>query len=160
MALGEKWEIRRGVSVTRRIRNLKPNLKVYIDPTKMDEFPYDDGLELGRENIDPFIVGTVVDNLSRLNICNDVMEAFHISILGGMNSGRGEELMGYLSGIDGADDESITNACRAYLFDAYYRSGKPPEYVPSELAPDHRTCENIRIMLDRTMRFFDNSDPK
>ncbi|MBR2092886.1 MAG: hypothetical protein IJ904_02410 [Candidatus Methanomethylophilaceae archaeon] len=67
--------------------------------------------------------------------------------------------MGYLSGIDGADDESITNACRAYLFDAYYRSGKPPEYVPSELAPDHRTCENIRIMLDRTMKFFDNFGP-
>ena len=25
----------------------------------------------------------------RLNICNDAMETFHISILGGMDSGRG-----------------------------------------------------------------------
>ena len=93
MAVDKTWESRKGVNVTRRIKNLKPNLKVYIDPKKMDEFPYDDGIELGRENIDPFIVGTAVDYLSRLNICNDVMEAFHISILGGMNSGSIEEYL-------------------------------------------------------------------
>ncbi len=139
MAVGNTWEARKGVNVTRRIRNLKPNLKVYIDPKKMDEFPYGNGLELGREIIDLYIVGTTVDYLSRLNNCDDVMEAFYISILGGMNAGREEEIMGYLSGIDGTDDESITNACRACLFDSYYLNGKPAEYVPSELALDHRT---------------------
>ena len=36
MAVDNTWEAKKGVNVTRRIRNLKPNLKVYIDPMKMD----------------------------------------------------------------------------------------------------------------------------
>jgi len=159
MAVGEIWESRRGVSVTRRIRDLKPNLKVYIDPKMMDEIPYDDGLVLGRENIDPFIVGTAVDYLSRLNICGNVDEAFHISILGGNRSEDPDEVRGYLSKINRTDDESIANACKACLFDSYYRRGRPPETAPSKTSPDHQTCENIRIMLGRTKTFFRNFGP-
>ncbi len=159
MAIDGVPNLRRGTSVMGRIRDLRPNLKAYIDPKKMDEIPYDDGLELGKENIDPSIVGTAVDYLSRLELCGNVEEAFHISILGGKMSENPDELRGYLSRINGTDDESIANACRACLFDSYYRRGRPPETAPSKTSPDHRTCENIRIMLGRTETFFRNFGP-
>ena len=142
---------RKGMSVTRRIRSLGPGRKVYIDPASMDEIPMEDGISLGPENLQPCIVGLAVDYLSRYRLEGDLDKAFRISLLGGERSGRMDELRGYLSGITGIDDESVTNACRACLFDDYYRTGRPPEQEPSEIRPDHRTCGNIRAMVGRSM---------
>jgi hypothetical protein len=150
---------KRGMSVTRRIKSLGPERKVYIDPTSMDEIPLEDGIKMGPENLQPNIVGLAVDYLTRYRLERNVDKAFSISLLGGERSGRMEELRGYLSGITGIDDASVTNACKACLFDEYYRAGRPPSQEPEEICPDHRTCENIRVMVERSMKFFRRFGP-
>ena len=150
---------RKGMSVTRRIKSLGPERKVYIDPTSMDEIPLEDGIKMGPENMQPNIVGLAVDYLTRYRLERNVDKAFSISLLGGERSGRMEELRGYLSGITGIDDASVTNACKACLFDEYYRAGRPPSQEPEEICPEHRTCENIRVMVERSMKFFERFGP-
>ncbi|MBR6870221.1 MAG: hypothetical protein IKM91_01195 [Candidatus Methanomethylophilaceae archaeon] len=148
-----------GRSVTGRIRSLGKGCKAYIDPASMDEIPLDDGRVLGRENIQAFIVGLAVDYLSRYDQGSPVQEAFGIPLMGGSLSGRTDEVLGYLSGIRGLDDASIKSACRACLFDSYYREGRPPRLEPSEVSPDSATCENIRAMVGRSREFFRRFGP-
>ena len=90
---------------------------------------------------------------------DSVENAFHISILGGKRLGRIDEVEGFVSKITGLDDESIANACRLTLFDAYVRAGYAPKIDPSEVQPDHQTCENIRVMVKRAQTFFEHFGP-
>ena len=159
-----EWDIkafmpRCGTSVTARVRELHQPPGGYIDPKSMQEHPFDDGLELGPENIKPSMMGLVVDYLSRFAEGDTVDEAFHISILGGKRLGRINEVEEFVSKIKGLDDESITNACRLVMFDAYVRAGYAPKSKPSEINPDHQTCENVRIMVKRAQTFFDKFGP-
>ena len=148
-----------GVSVTARVRELHQPPGGYIDPKAMTEYQFDDGLELGPENIKPSMMGLIVDYMTRFAEGDSVEKAFHISILGGKRLGRINEVEEFVSRIKGLDDESITNACRLTLFDAYYRAGYAPKTQPSEVNPDPQTCENVRIMVKRSQAFFDKFGP-
>jgi len=159
-----EWDVRAflprcGTSVTARVRELHQPPGGYIDPKTMEEHPFDDGLVLGPENIKPSMMGLVVDYLSRFAEGDTVEEAFHISILGGKRLGRIKEVEEFVSKIKGLDDESITNACRLVMFDAYVRAGCAPKTKPSDVSPDHQTCENVRIMVKRAQTFFDKFGP-
>ena len=148
-----------GISVTARVRELHQPPGGYINPNSMKVHHFDDGVELGPENIRPSMMGLVVDYMTRFTEGESVEKAFNISILGGKRLGRIDEVEEFVSKITGLDDESITNACRLTLFDAYVRAGYAPKTDPSEVQPDHQTCENIRVMVKRAQTFFKEFGP-
>lgn len=145
--------IRKGVSVTRRIRDVVQPPGGYIDPRSLKETKFDDGVKLGEENIPAQIVGLAVDYLTRLSMGATLQEAFFPSIYGGMIAGKPLEVAEYMAGIRGLDDESIENACRTCMFDSYYRAGRAPRTDPEFTFVNHQTCENIRTMIERSRRF-------
>ena len=59
--------------------------------------------------------------------------------------------------VTGLDDKSIINMCRAVPFDVYYRAGVAPSFDPFLLEVDQSTIDNIRIMVERTISFFENN---
>lgn len=148
-----------GVSVTRRVREICQPPGGYINPSLMKETIYDDGQELGEENIAPHIVGLAVDYLFRFMDGDSVEDAFQISILGAKRLGRYDEIKPILAAITGLDDESIANACRLCLFDGYIRAGKAPKTKLNDFQPDVQTCFNIRVFVNRTLEFFKTYGP-
>lgn len=148
-----------GVSVTRRVREICQPPGGYINPDQMTESVFDDGQELGDENIAPHIIGLAVDYLFRFMDGDSVEDAFRISILGAKRLGRYDEVKPIIAAITGLDDESIINACRLCLFDGYIRAGKAPKGKLSDLQPDLQTCQNIRTLVSRTVEFFKAHGP-
>lgn len=159
-----EWDVksflpRCGTSVTARVRELHQPPGGYINPDSMEVHTFNDGVELGPENIKPSMMGLVVDYMTRFAEGESVEKAFRVSILGGKRLGRIEEVEEFTSKIIGLDDESIANACRLTLFDAYIRAGYAPMSKPSDVQPDHQTCENIRVMIKRAQTFFAEFGP-
>ena len=150
---------RRGVSVTRRISEVDQPPGGFINPRLMNETRFDDGKTLGEENIPPTIVGLAVDYLTRWVMGSSLSEAFIISVLGGFAGGKAEDVAEHMCGIRGLDDDSIESACRTCMYDSYYRARRAPKTDPFLTFVDHQTCENIRIMIERSKRFFEVYGP-
>ena len=126
--------------------------------SRFDVTQLDDGKLLGEENILPTTVGLAVDYLSRWSMTGDLDSAFHVSILGARRVDREKEAVKLLNGIKDMSDTSITNACKLVPFDTFAR-GAFIDLDTSLINPDHQTCENIRIMVDRTKGFFSRYGP-
>lgn len=150
---------KRGCSVMQRVKSIQQPGHGFIDPACLDFTPFDDGTMLGKENIPAYVIGTVVDYLSRMVLGATPAEAFEISLIGADKAGRLDQAKGYLDRIAGLDDASIASACRLVPFDSYYRAGCPPEDDPSSIDADAQTCENIRIMVSRATAFFSECVP-
>jgi type III restriction enzyme len=148
-----------GVSVTRRISVYRQPEGGLIRPAMMDRRAYEDGKVLGPENVSPPTVGLVVDYLSRMELGDDVRDAFRISMMGARVAGMTDSALPLVEGITGLDDDSIRNACRLVSFDACYRAGVPLSDDALSADPDIQTCENIRIMVGRTVDFFKDEGP-
>lgn len=150
------------VSVTQRIKEIKQPHNGYINPKKMITTQMGDGKtlrDIGDECVYPSIVGMAVDYLTRWKYSGKIVAAFHVSLLGARCAGKMDECMDYLNNIKDLSDKSIENACRAVNFDVYFRAGKAPSKESSEIYVDHETCENIRIMVNRGMTFFEKYGP-
>ena len=142
-----------------RVRSVHQPPGGFINPESMTEIDFDDGLELGPENVSPQLMGTVVDYLSRFAKGDRPEKAFRIPITGAKRLGRIDEMDGYVGCISGLDDDSVIGACRASSFDSYVRAGVLPRPDPSDILPDGPTCENVRIMVGRVRRFFEEFGP-
>lgn len=59
-----------------------------------------------------------------------------------------------MKGISGTDDQSIINAIRLSGFDVLYRSGLFGYILVNKIKPDIDTVENVRIMVQRILNFF------
>lgn len=121
------------------------------------------------ENVAPWIVGTVVDYLSRMVLTGDKAKAFYISFMFKRDlylQRHQTEFYGdvcqwadnLLGGITGLDDKSIENACRLVCFDQIYRCS-PSGFEESvkqvyEYPPDEITSNHIRSMVERCVAFF------
>lgn len=153
-------------SVTERISQIKQPYGGYIKPAEFKEIVLNDEFTLNNENISPMKVGTVVDYMTRLMMGDSVYEAFEISYAGAKIAAElvdiplshAEELMTKITGLD---DESIISACKLVGFDVWvrrltealeYRSSTAPD-------PDKETIENIRIMVNRGLKFFKEYGP-
>ena len=147
------------MSVTQRVKSVKQPWGGYINPRSMSTIQFDDGKCLGPENINPGIVGTVVDYLTRIVNGDRINNVFCYAIAGGIQLDRSAELSKYLSKINGLNVDSIRNACRACTFDAFYRSGYAPSDSLNKMIADAGTCKNIRIMVNRTLSFFKEYGP-
>lgn len=147
----------------------------YLNPRSFKVTPLeDDPSPLNeRESVGAGIVGMAVDYLTRVETGTDVREAFRVSLKGAdllaTKGGRADAIEtadGLAAQIaPGLEDRSIVAACRLVNYDAVYRAcvGLPeggsslPE--PTTIVADAATCENIRTMVRRGIRFLDAYGP-
>lgn len=155
-------------SVTSRIKMVKQPRGGYIKPSEFNAISLDDGKILNdEENIHASVIGMAVDYLTRFVMGTDLVEAFRVSLTGvdhatkfGVTTAK-EEAENYLSDIKGLDDDSIINACKMVTFDVWYRNPIGAMFAKSakETNPDKSTIENIRIMVERSVSFFEEYGP-
>lgn len=155
-------------SVTERIKQVKQPRGGYVKPSQMHKTVLDDGRILHMGNsVHASITGMAVDYLSRLMRGSSVDEAFHISALGaGMAEKSGvrgakQELVRYLTQIKGLDDNSIVCACKACAFDVWLRNPMAAvmSKTPADTRPDSDAVEDIRVLVARSLAFFDKYGP-
>lgn len=143
------------VSVTQRIKQVKQPRGGYVGPRLMHVRQLDDGIALhAAENIHPSLAGLAVDYLSRVVIGADTHEAFRVSLAGAQMIGECGLAASLLDGVTGLDDRSIASACRLAGFDVVFRAGAAGYRPVSTIVPDAATLENIRVMVRRSMSFF------
>lgn len=155
-------------SVTSRVKEVKQPRGGYIKPSAFVETKRHDDFVLNEnENVHSAIIGMAVDYLTRFMLNGDVRKAFAVSIKGFLTADEygvpmaehtGERL---ISCITGLDDESIRCACKLVAFDVWYRN--PNDAVRSkqsdEIEPDAATIENVRILVKRSLSFFEDYGP-
>ena len=155
-------------SVTNRIKEIKQPRGGYIKPSSMKIIELDDGKTLNeQENIHSSVVGMSVDYMTRFKMGADINEAFKISLIVAIGAedlgkkGFVKKLHDILKNIKGLDDTSIINACKAVTFDVWHRNPKAAELAKGadETNPDKDTIENIKILIERSLSFFENYGP-
>lgn len=147
-------------SVTQRIKQIKQPRGGYLNPKLFEQVVFNDNKSLNsNENIHASLVGLVVDYLTRFLSGASKEEAFKISLTGARIIQELRQADNLLSGIEGLDDQSITNACQLVGYDVCYRVGVRA-YKPVELIqPDQQTIENIRILVTRSLDFLTQYGP-
>ena len=155
-------------TVTQRIKQIKQPRGGYLKPSTMNVVQLEDNKVLSEnENVSPAIVGMVVDYLTRFMLGTDLMQAFNISIMGSVakeaitkKKTKAETAL-YLSQIEGLDDNSIINACKLTTFDVWYRNPMAAINAKDakETNPDKDTINNIKILVERSLSFFNNYGP-
>lgn len=152
------------MNVTKRIKEIKQPYGGYIKPSQFKKIElHDDNILNSEENIHASIIGMAVDYLTRFIMGKDIKKAFEISISGYLNKKMvlGEknksDIFPLLEKIKGLDDTSIISACKAVTYDVWYRN--PNDAIMStteeEINPSIETIENIRIMVKRSMAFWE-----
>lgn len=152
-----------GVSVTNRIKAVKQPRGGYIKPKdfKATQLDGGDADDLNpQENIHASLVGIAVDYLTRYVTGTDAEEAFHISHLGAQAVGEEKLYRMLLTQLDGLRDKSIRAACKLAGFDSAFRAGIMAYRPVQDIAPDADTIENVRTMVERAVRFFEQYGPK
>ena len=112
------------------------------------------------ENVSPNLVGIAVDYLTRFMSGTSAKEAFKISELGAHVVRQLELFEQLLSNVSGLDDDSIVAAVKLSGFDSAYRAGVMTYRPVEDINPDGDTIENIRTMVERSLRFFEQYGPK
>lgn len=157
-----------GRSVTGRIREINQPYGGFLKPTDMVIELYNDDKSLSpEENIHPALVGLAVDYLSRYLLGQKLEEAFFISLKGARiaedfaKKNVQKIAFDLLYQIKGIDDNSIACTCKLAAFDVWYRSlmGALTSATYAEINPDSSTIANIRIMVERSLSFFEKNGP-
>lgn len=142
-------------TVTQRIRVIEQSEEGYIPISKFSVKKYEDFCQLHyKENITANYVGLAVDYLTRFYVTKNIEEAFDISMLGakilreeyGMES-EYQKCLGLLEKIQQGD---VFSAVQLVAYDEVYRAGIID--IP-KLEADKLTIENIKIMVNRGVRF-------
>ena len=152
--------LNRGVSVTKRISQIKQPYGGYVPPSSFSKKQLEDNCFLYMdENLAPSIIGTAVDYLSRFMLEGDPWQAFGVSLQGAVSIKKQYDAELLVSQIKGLDDESIVAACKLCGFDVCIRSSRD-EYKPiEEIMPNINTISNIRIMVNRVLSFVKQYGP-
>ena len=156
-------------SVTKRINEIKQPRGGYINPSQFDVHKIDDEYILNEsENVHASIIGMSVDYLTRFAMGTEKIDAFKISCMGAKIA---EEVFKQknmlktasklLSGIKAIDEKSIINACKIVTFDVWFRNpmGAIMAKGADETNPDKETIKNIEIMVNRSLKFWENYGP-
>jgi len=154
-------------SVTSRVSKIKQPKGGYIKLQDFEEIRLNKQEELNEnENIHGIIIGLAVDYLTRFLLNGDKREAFYISLMGANRAKKyiaDSEIIAkrLLKKIKDLSDDSIISACKLVSFDVWKRSLikalDAKRY--SEINPDMNTIENIRIMVNRSLNFFEKYGP-
>ena len=146
-------------SVTARIKVIKQPRGGYINPREFKIKSFEDGKELGEENIHRSLIGLAVDYMTRFIMGTPVEEAFKISLLGAIIVKEQKYAEKLLSSIVGLDNKSIYNACKLVGYDVCFRAGSTNYKSVKTIEPDDITINNIRIMVNRSIDFFKEYGP-
>ena len=149
------------MTATKRAKSVKQPRGGYIKRVDFDEISLGLGEEElnENENIHASLMGMAIDYLTRFQLTGDKVEAFKISLLGSDRIGELETATILLYGIKGLDDQSITNAIKISGYDVLYRTSGVGFIPIEEINPDQATIENVRIMVKRTLNFFEKYGP-
>lgn len=147
-------------SVTQRIKQIKQPRGGYIKPKEFNVTVLEDNIKLNStENIHSILVGLAVDYMTRYSNGTPLEDAFAISLLGSSKIGQEKLAKNMLKEIKGLDNKSISNACKLVGYDTCFRAGIAT-YKPIEaIKPDNETIENIRHMVQRSLKFFEEYGP-
>lgn len=156
-------------SVTQRIKDIKQPRGGYIKPSQFNLQKMDDGQTLNEhENIHASVIGMAIDYLTRFIMGTDVVEAFKISYMGAkvaedmfQQKSALKTAQKLLIGIKGLDNSSIINACKIVTYDVWYRNPKGAILAKGveETNPDLETIQNIKIMVERSVKFWEEFGP-
>lgn len=146
-------------SVTQRIKEIKQPHGGYLKPSDFEEIQLNDDNKLGEENISSGLVGLVVDYMTRYVMGAPLKKAFEISLMGANVINDTNNAMKLLNNIDGLNSKSIINACKLVGYDVCYRAGVMGYEPVDEIQADDNTIQNIIIMINRSVKFFDNYGP-
>lgn len=89
-----------------------------------------------------------------------VDDAFKISMKGASLIKEEEKAAKLMANVRGLDDNSIANAVKLSGFDVCFRAGGVGYKPVDGIAPDEATIENIRVMVERSLRFLKAYGPK
>lgn len=149
------------VSVTQRVKEVKQPYGGYIKRKDFEETKLGKGEEelLEDINVDPSLIGMALDYMTRFMLSKDIIESFKVSILGAIHIKEEELAKELLRSIKGLDDESIRAAIKLAGFDVVVRAGRFA-YVPvASIEPNQAAIENTRLMIERTIKFFQECGP-
>ena len=156
-------------SVTQRIKEIKQPRGGYIKPSQFNIQKIDDEKILNeQENVHVSVIGMTVDYLTRFVMGADVLEAFKISYMGARvaesmfkQKSALKTAQKLLVGIKGLDNNSVINACKMVTYDVWYRNpmGAMLAKGVEETNPDLETIENIKIMVERSVKFWEEFGP-
>lgn len=156
-------------SVTQRIKEIKQPRGGYIKPSQFKLQKIDDEKILNeQENVHASVIGMAVDYLTRFVMGADILEAFKISCKGAKvaesmfkQKSALKTAQKLLVGIKGLDNNSVINACKMVTYDVWYRNpmGAMLAKGVEETNPDLETIENIQIMVERSVKFWEEFGP-
>ena len=146
-------------SVTGRIKQIKQPPGGYLKPSKFEKENFTDGEILKEENIHATLIGLAVDYLTRLTLGISKQNVFKASLLGANNVNEQDKAYDLFESINGLDGFSIYSACKLVGYDACYRVGPSGYKNVDEIEADQDTIDNIRVMVHRSMSFFDRYGP-
>lgn len=152
-------------SVTGRINSIKQPKGGYLKPSAFEVTVIDDRITLNEEeNVHGSIVGMTVDYLTRFVMGSDKEESFKISLQGAILAEKLgiensiDNAKKLLKGINGLDNDSITNACKLVTFDVWFRNpiGALRSKGYKDTNPNKATIQNIQTLVKRSVDFFEN----
>lgn len=148
------------LSVTARCKIVKQPYGGYLSVKLAHVKKLQDEMVLApKENIHGILIGIAVDYLTRREQGTPSLEAFAISIEGASRIKEKTKAEQLANQVTGLDDHSIVCACKLAGYDVLKRSG-PAYYKPVDnIKPDEDTIGNIRILVQRNLRFFREYGP-
>lgn len=155
-------------SVTRRIKEVKQPRGGFIKPSAFSVFQMYDGCELrADENVAGSVIGMAVDYLTRFMTGASADDAFCISLRGAKIAEACHvhnafvEACELLAHIKGLDDGSVAAACKLVTFDVWLRDRTAAllSRNAADTNPDGATIENLRIMIKRSLAFWEQYGP-
>ena len=146
-------------SVTKRITEIKQPKGGYLNPSSLKKQVFEDGKILTEENVNPGIIGTVVDYMTRVMSYTNKRDAFLISLAGARLVFEDDMAEIFLSKINGLDNKSLRYACKLAGYDMAYRAGRNSFKTVDDIEPDEKTLNNIRIMVERSLTFINTYGP-
>ena len=147
-------------SVTGRIKQIKQPYGGYLPTKTFTRTVLSDGKELNEnENVGGSIIGLAVDYLTRIMLKEPPEKVFFASLSGARLVEEEPIARKLLSRVQGLDNVSIVCACKLSGFDVCFRSSIIG-YKPIELIkPDLDTISNIKVMVERSLHFFELYGP-
>lgn len=112
-----------------------------------------------EENVHASLIGLSVDYLTRFMLGENPIEAFKISILGSEIIREKRNALRLLKNINGLDDKSIRASIKLSGYDVCYRANILGFKPTREINPNKNTIANVRIMVNRSLRFFKKYGP-
>lgn len=146
-------------SVTQRIKEIKQPRGGYLKPSEFEKIQFEDNIKLNDENINSSLVGLTVDYMTRYMMGTPIEEAFKISLMGARIINDSKYSLKLLHNIKGLDNKSIYNACKLVGYDVCFRAGPMAYRDVKTINADNDTINNIKIMIDRSLKFFEKYGP-